>query len=103
MLADQMLQQPHALGAKLGADEDLVELCLRFHVHSSWVALRYAFRLERGKIARLRRKAYRRLTGLPGKSPVSRLVTMYCPSFCSTAKGTLVYEYLADDAVFQDL
>ena len=28
---------------------------------------------------------------------------MYWPSFCSTAKGSLVYEYLADAAVFHAL
>jgi len=31
------------------------------------------------------RKTNRKSTGLPGKLPVSRLVTMYRPSFCSTA------------------
>ena len=50
--------------------------------------------------ARSRRKANRKSTGLPGKLPVSRVVTMYRPSLCSTANGTLVYKYLADAAVF---
>src|SRR6266700_3426410 len=49
------------------------------------------------------RKTNRKSTGLPGKLPVSRLVTTYRPSFCSTAKGSLVYEYLADASVFHAL
>ena len=49
------------------------------------------------------RKTNRKLTGLPGKLPVSRLVTMYRASFCSTAKGSLVYEYLADASTFHAL
>src|SRR5258708_34904759 len=49
------------------------------------------------------RKTNRKSTGLPGKLPVSRLVTTYRPSFCSTAKGSLVYEYLAVASVFHAL
>src|SRR5438876_2935382 len=52
---------------------------------------------------RSRRKTNRKLTGLPGKLPVSRLVTMHRPSFCSTAKGSMVYEYLADASTFHAL
>ena len=44
-----------------------------------------------------------RSTGLSGKLPVNRLMTMYQPSLCSTAKGAPVYAYLADAAVFQAL
>src|SRR6202007_1668403 len=54
-------------------------------------------------LPRWRRKENRRLTGLPGKLPVSRLVTMYRPSFCSTATGSLVYEYLAEAPFFNPL
>src|SRR5258708_35796142 len=49
------------------------------------------------------RKTNRRSSGLPGKLPVSRLVTMYRPSFRSTAKGSLVYEYLPDASTFHTL
>src|SRR5256885_12824173 len=45
---------------------------------------------------------YTTLFRSPGKLPVSRLVTMYRPSFCSTAKGSLVYEYLTAASTFQD-
>src|SRR5260370_24387548 len=39
-------------------------------------------------------KKKRRSTGLPGKLPVRRLVMTVFPSFCSDAKGLLVYVYL---------
>src|SRR5216683_475809 len=42
------------------------------------------------------RKKNRRLTGLPGKLPVRRLVIRVFPSFCSDAKGSLVYVYFAE-------
>ena len=48
-------------------------------------------------------KKNRRLTGLPGKFPVSRLVTTILPSFCSHAKGSLVYWYLAEASAFHFL
>src|SRR4029077_11808795 len=44
--------------------------------------------------------AYRKSTGLPGKLPVSLLVTTYPPSLCSTARGLLVYAYFADAPAF---
>src|SRR5207302_1440180 len=40
-----------------------------------------------------RSKTYRRSTGLPGKSPVSRLVTTVFPPCSSEAMGLLVYLY----------
>ena len=45
-------------------------------------------------------KKNRRFTGLPGKLPVSRLVTTIFPSFCSHANGSLVYWYLAEASAF---
>jgi hypothetical protein len=39
---------------------------------------------------RSRRNRYRRSTGLPGKLPDRRLVTVCKPSFSSTAQGSLV-------------
>ena len=39
---------------------------------------------------RSRRKKNRRSTGLPGKLPVNRLVTIVVPSRCSKANGSLV-------------
>src|ERR1700741_331639 len=48
-------------------------------------------------------KKYRRSTGLPGKFPVSRLVTTVFPSFCSQAKGSLVYSYFLEVSAFHCL
>src|ERR1700694_3981665 len=48
-------------------------------------------------------KKNRRFTGLPGKFPVSRLVTTVFPSFCSHAKGSLVYLYFVEASVFHFL
>jgi hypothetical protein len=45
----------------------------------------------------------RRFTGLPGKLPVSRLVTTNFPSFCSNAKGSLVYSYFVEVSSFHFL
>src|SRR5207237_9215208 len=49
------------------------------------------------------RKQNRRFTGLPGKLPVSRLVTTIVPPCCSHAKGSLVYWYLIDASAFHCL
>src|SRR2546422_10255875 len=49
------------------------------------------------------RKKYRRSTGLPGKFPVSRLVTTVTPSFCSQATGSLVYWYFTEASCFHFL
>src|SRR5437879_6010139 len=48
-------------------------------------------------------KKNRRFTGLPGKLPVSLLVTMIFPSFCSHAKGSLVYWHLVEASAFHCL
>src|SRR5262249_43443649 len=48
-------------------------------------------------------KKNRRFTGLPGKLPVSLLVTTNLPSFCSHANGSLVYWYLAEASTFHCL
>src|SRR5580692_7340859 len=54
-------------------------------------------------LPRSRRKTNRKSSGLPGKFPVIRLMTTY-PPFCSTtAKGSLVYEYLVDASIFHAL
>src|ERR1051326_5230356 len=45
-------------------------------------------------------KKYRRSTGLPGKFPVRRLVTMNVPSFSSHVKGSHVYSYFFEASVF---
>src|SRR5262249_43508370 len=48
-------------------------------------------------------KKNRRFTGLPGKLPVSRLVTTTLPASCSQAKGSLVYSYLVETSAFHCL
>src|SRR6266481_5587450 len=82
-------------GAAEHVDEDVdaAELLIKAHGVISRNAI----------FPRSSRKTNRKSTGLPGKLPVSRLVTMYRPSFCSTANGSPVYEYLADAAVFHAL
>ena len=48
-------------------------------------------------------KKNRRSTGLPGKLPVSRLVTTVFPALVSQAKGSLVYSYFLDTSLFHFL